>query len=202
MVGGTPSRFLGITIYLLGLVGLFRFAKKLKDKIKGKIFFGLGLVWAGSLPLFYIFIKNPSEYYFNYLLVPALMLTAYLLKSLRRFGIAVLAGLIIYFSWKAWPLLRSVNLSLKEKDHAVSVLSKITKDTQPFDVSFDVPLGEDTGFRYLLNYHKVSVSGSPADPLIEFVIPHEKKPGAFVVGTIGIYMPNGWLKNNWLKLPK
>jgi len=202
MVGGSPSKILGIAIYLLVLIGLFVLGKKLKDKVQKKIFLSLGFVWAGSLPLFYIFIKNPSEYYFNYLLVPLIIFLSYIIKSWKRLGILILIGIVVYSSFKANPLLGNVALSLREKDEAVSVLRKITKARSPFDVSFDVPFNEDSGFRYLLNFHKVEASGKSTDPLIEFVIPHQKKPTAFVLGQIGIYIPDNWLDNNWPKLSK
>jgi len=199
MVGGVASRALGLAIYLLGSIGFFILAVKLKDKVQRKIFLGLGTTWAASLFLFYLFIKNPSEYYFNYLLVPALILVAYTLKSWRRIGIIILFGLVIYFSYQARPLLRSVNLSLREKDHVVGVLAKMTKNSDPFNVSFDVPLNEDTGFRYLLNYYKVPVSGKEEDPLIEFVIPAEARKDIFMVGKIGLYIPSGWISHNWIR---
>jgi 4-amino-4-deoxy-L-arabinose transferase-like glycosyltransferase len=197
MIGSSSSTFLGPLIYLLVLIGLFVFARKLHDSVQGKILSSLGFVWLAGLPLFYIFVKNPSEYYFNYLLIPFLVLISLFLKNLKRWGILVLIVIAIYFIIQASPLLRSVSLSLKEKDQTVYALSKITKNSSPFNVSFDVPFNEDTGFRYLLKYYKVPVSGSSADPLIEFVIPYQKRPNTFVFGHIGIYIPSGWLKNNW-----
>ncbi|MCX6705360.1 MAG: glycosyltransferase family 39 protein [Candidatus Woesebacteria bacterium] len=197
MVGSSPSKLLGFTIYLVVLIGFFIMGAKLKDKARGRILSGLGFVWAASLPLFYIFIKNPSEYYFNYLLVPFIIFLSLLLKNWKRFGILVLTGIVIYFIFQASPLFGDVGLGLKEKDQTVFALSKITKNSSPFNVSFDVPFNEDTGFRYLLKYYEVPVSGNTTDPLIEFVIPREKKPNTFAFGQIGIVIPKGWLSNNW-----
>ena len=96
-------------------------------------------------------------------------------------------------------IIQSVNLSLREKDHVVGVLAKMTKNSDPFNVSFDVPLNEDTGFRYLLNYYKVPVRGKEEDPLIEFVIPAEARKDIFMVGKIGLYIPSGWISHNWIR---
>jgi hypothetical protein len=197
MTGSPASIALGLAIYLSVLVGLFVIGAKLKDKVQGKVVSSLGFVWAASLPLFYLIIKNPSEYYFNYLLVPLLVFISLFLKNWKRLGILVVAGISAYFIFQATPLLRNVPLGLKEKDQAVSLLSSVTKDSSPFNVSFDVPFNEDTGFRYLLNYYKVGYSGNPKDPLIEFIIPYNKRPNTFTVGQIGIYLPAGWLKDNW-----
>ena len=141
--------------------------------------------------------KNPSEYYFNYLLIPFLILLSIVLRSWKRFWYIVMICIVIHFIFRSVLLLKSPALTLAEKDQAVNLLSKITKNSSPFNVSFDVPFNEDTGFRYLLNYYKVSYSGSPIDPLIEFVIPYQKKPVTFFFRQIGLSVPNGWLENNW-----
>ncbi len=190
MVGGSPSRVLGATIYLAVLIGLFSWGKKL---------LGISLVWAFSLPLFYLLVKNPSEYYFNYLLVPFILFLSILFGSWKKFGVLVLVTIAIYFGSQASPLLRNVNLSLREKTYSVQVLDKITKDTEPFNVSFDVPLNEDTGFRYLLKFYKVPASGDFRDPLIEFVIPSRIKKDTFSVGPIGFSFPSPWINRNWIR---
>ncbi|KKR74120.1 MAG: hypothetical protein UU16_C0005G0007 [Candidatus Woesebacteria bacterium GW2011_GWA2_40_7] len=197
MVGGSPSVLLAITIYLFVSVGLFVTATRIKDIVQRRVLFGLGSVWVASLPLFYILIKSPSEYYFNYLLVPFLVLISILLKNLKRFGLFALILIMLYFGVCSLPLLRDVSLSLREKDRAVGLLKEITKNSSPFNISFDVPFNEDTGFRYLLKFHKVGHSGSANDPLIEFVIPRQKRVTTFSFGQLGIYVPPVWLKNNW-----
>ncbi len=197
MVGALPSKILGPAIYLFVTIGLFVTAVKLKDKVQSKILSGFGFVWLLSLPLFYLLIKNPSEYYFNYLLVPALIFLSVVLRNWKRFGIIALVALLIYFIFPAEPLLHDVALSLREKDQSVYLLSRITKDSSPFNISFDVPFNEDAGFRYYLNYYKVKYSGSPKDSLIEFVIPYKKRQVTFIIGRIGIYIPQAWLKANW-----
>lgn len=199
MVGGAPSILLGLIIYFIVSIGLFVMSKKTKDNIQGKMLFSLGLVWATSVPLFYLLIKDPSEYYFNYLLIPLILLIAVAMRNLKRFGILILIATIIYFMFPTRPLLNNVALSLREKDKAVLFLSDITKNSSLFNISFDVPFNEDTGFRYLLNYRKVVYSNSPKDPLIEFIIFQEKRQSTFKLDRIGIYIPSEWLKNNWPK---
>lgn len=199
MVGGEASNILGLLVYLfvcLGYLFSFRIPRK---KGQSMVLLGLGLVWAIGLPLFYLFIKNPSEYYFNYLLVPLVILLAYLLNLWRKTGFVLLTITIIYFSYRALPLLRNVNLNLREKDHVISILSKITKGTEPFNISFDVPLNEDTGFRYLLKYYNVAATGDTNDPLIEFVIPGGTKKDTFTIGQIGVSIPDSWISRNYLR---
>lgn len=197
MIGGSPSKFLGLIIYVLVLVGLFVLGRKLKDEAQRRILSGLGFVWGLSLPLFYFFVRNPSEYYFNYLLVPFVILISLVLKNLKRFGILILVAVSVYFIFREAPLLSDSTLNLKEKNQVVVFLSNITKSSTPFNISFDVPFNEDAGFRYLLKYNNVGYSGNPKDPLIEFVIPYQKRLITFKVRQIGIYIPSEWLKDNW-----
>lgn len=197
MVGGSPSILLGTLIYIIVSIGLFVMARRIKNTDQGKILLSLGAVWVASLPLFYAFVRSPSEYYFNYLLIPFIIFLSLLLKNLKSLGILLLAGIMIYFIFQAKPLLRDVALSLREKDQAVSLLSKVTENSSSFNISFDVPFNEDTGFRYLLNYYKVGYSGNPKDSLIEFVIPRQKRPVTFAFRQIGIFIPPEWIKMNW-----
>jgi len=197
VLGITPSGILGIALYLIVGLGLLALTYKLKNKINKKTVFGLGLVWIFSLPFFYLFIKNPSEYYFNYLLVPLILFISLFLVKFKHLGAIVLAVTVFYFAFRAAPVLRDSHLNLREKSKAVIFLSEITKNSTPFNVSFDVPANEDSGFRYMLDYYKVGYSGDFSDPLIEFVIPGQKRKDIFVVGEIGIDIPEGWLKDNW-----
>jgi hypothetical protein len=196
-VGRVPSNQVGLIVYVLVLFGLFLVGARLKDRVQRKIIIGLGYTWAFSLPLFYLLIKNPSEYYFNYLVIPFIVLLSILLNKWKRFGVILLVGILVYFVFWTSRGLSGVQLSLWEKDQAIGLLSKISKNSTPFNVSFDVPFNEDAGFRYLLNYYKVGYSGSIKDPLIEFVIPYQKRSETFVVGQIGIYVPTSWLNTNW-----
>lgn len=199
MTGINTTNLLGYAVYILVSLGLIVLAIKLKNVIQKKMFFGLGLTWILSLPLFYFLIKNPSEYYFNYLLVIFLLLIASVLNLMKRVGFVIGVILAVYLALGSITLLKSYNYYLTEKVNAVLFLKKVTQNSAPFNVSFDVPFNEDTGYKYLLDYYKVKYSGNPKDPLIEFVIPPVKKPGSFFLGKIGLYIPPSWIKDNWVK---
>jgi hypothetical protein len=167
--------------------------------IKGKVFRGMFYVWVLSLPIFYLLIKNPSEYYFNYLLVPAVLVVAYTLNINKLWGRIVLAILIVIFAYQSLPLLRDSKLNLQQKTDSVVFLKEVTKESAPFNVSFNVPANEDAGFRYLLDYYKVIHDTDPKSPLIEYLIPADRKSTPFVFGRIGILFPESWTNENWLK---
>lgn len=199
ITGVNSSDFLAWAFYFLIAFGFVLVVRKTKNEIQKKIFKGLGLTWALTVPLFDILIKNPSEYYFNYLLVILFILLAYLLNLRNKIGLIVIAVLLVYFGMNSTTLFKSYDYFLQEKDNAVLFLKKVTQNSSSFNVSFDVPLNEDTGYRYLLQYHGVKYSGDPKDPLIEFVVPPTKKPTSFFLGKIGIYFPATFIKDNWLK---
>jgi hypothetical protein len=188
---GIPAvRILSWTVYL-GIALMFL--------IKGKLFRGMFLVWTLSLPLFYIFIKNPSEYYFNYLLVSAVLVVAYTLNIKRLWGKIALAILIVTFAYQSLPLLRDSKLNLQQKINSVMFLGEVSKKEPPFNVSFNVPANEDAGFRYLLDYYKIKYSDDPKNPLVEYLIPQNRKPTPFVFGQIGVLLPVSWTNISGLK---
>lgn len=202
ITGLAPAKITGFIFYVVVSLGLYFVTLKISDEVTKKIFTGLSLVWIFSLPLFYLFLKNPSEYYFNYLLLIPVLLVGYLLNIKKIPGVILLLLVVSSFILRSRPLLNNVALSLRDKNQAVETLGKITKNSSPFNISFDVPFNEDSGFRYLLKYHKIVYSGNPKDSLIEFIIPGQKRPNTFTSGQVGIYIPSEWLKNNWPAVPK
>jgi hypothetical protein len=191
--------WIGVLVYLLVSVGLIYAVLHIKDLVQKKIFTGMSLTWILTLPVFYVGIRNPSEYYFNFLLVILLLLVAFLANKWKRVGIIMLLLLSLSFVYRALPLLNDIKLSLREKSAAVLFLGRVTQEAGSFNVSFNVPANEDSGFRYLLKFQGVKYSGDPKDPLIEFEIPPSNKSGTFSFGDIGIYFPEGWTRDNWIR---
>jgi len=189
VTGFSSTKLLGLSFYILMSVILVVLISKTKDIVNKKLFAGLSYVWIFSLPIFCLILKNPSEYYFNYLLVILFLITAYLASLKKIFGIIIIIILVICFASRSLPLLKNTQYNLQQKTDSVVFLKNITQNTNPFNISFDVPANEDSGFRYLLQYYKVNYSGNSKDSLIEFVVPVIKKPTAFNVGGIGIYVP-------------
>jgi len=202
-LGLNPNRIIGLSFYILIAILLFVLQRKLKDAFKKKIFLGLGFVWTFSLPLYFLVAKNPSEYYFNFLLVISMVLTAFLFDILfgkkRVWALILLGTLISFFVVKSKPLLDSTHFNLIEKTRSVKFLEEVTRGKGAFNVSFNVPANEDAGFRYLLDHYNVMYSGDPKDPLIEFVIPFNKIPTPFIFKDFGVYIPQSWIKDNWIK---
>ncbi len=82
--------------------------------------------------------------------------------------------------------LRRDSGSLFYKDALIKDLYERTKG-QKFNISYTVPTGRDTGFRYLLDYYHVKQTGDWSDALIQVKIP----PGdsQIVFGNYGYFIP-------------
>jgi 4-amino-4-deoxy-L-arabinose transferase-like glycosyltransferase len=199
MLGMGSAKYLGLLFYILVALALYLTGKNIKKDIHKKIFDGALFVWLFTIPIFYFFSRNPSEYYFNYLLVPVFLIAAYLINVKKLWGKIVIIFLVALFVFRGTSLFGNAPTGLREKDRAVRFLGDITRGKSAFNVSFKVPANEDAGFRYLLKYYKVGYTGNPIDPLIEFVIPSDKVPTPYVFGNIGVYIPQGWIKDNGIR---
>ena len=81
------------------------------------------------------------------------------------------------------------NLGLHYKEQAVKRIAEID---QKFNVSYAVPIGYDTGYRYLLDYYQVKQTGDFNDSLIQVVIP--PKNTEEIYGGIGLQIPDQLIK--------
>lgn len=76
--GVNSSIFVGAIVFISISMALVWLVKSVKDNIHKKLFIGLALTWIFSPLLFFIFAKNPSEYYFNFLLIIVALSVSYL----------------------------------------------------------------------------------------------------------------------------
>jgi hypothetical protein len=187
-------KFISVAFYILFIIIFFVILRKFKlTDFQSKLFKGLLFTWV-AVPVFFAFYGHrPSEYYFDYL-VPIVLLTLSFLISKLKPWMLIIVTLILMSFWvkRSYEYTTTNSLSIFYKDKAVQFLSMITKNENlPFNVSFDVPLDEDAGFRYFLDFYKVKYTGSPKDPLIEFVIPPSRKKTSYPFGGIGVYIPEG-----------
>ena len=155
------------------------------------------------MPLFFaLYGKRPSEYYFNYLL-PLIFLAILLFFSqayqrllpklvVIGFGLLVMVNLALTSLGGLKPNLHS----LFYKNKLAWFMSEISICRQPINVSFSVPLGQDTGYRYLFDYYKISLDTQDQEPLWQVVIP--PKQNMYTFGKIGLIIPDQWRNNYWL----
>lgn len=155
-------------------------------------FFAFSVLWF-LFPLgFAFFGQRPSEYYFNFLYpFLVLLLAHFLLKILKNWWLVFL--LVLLFSLPRINQLREGlkpnPLGLFYKEQVVQRVAEIGEGKK-FNVSFAVPLGWDTGYRYLLDYYQVEQSGDMTDPLFQITIPPWKDSEIF--GGIGLAIPSSF----------
>ena len=187
--------FGGFVIVAIGVLLIY-----ISFKERKRMWYGFSLVWILSPILFSFFKDRPSEYYFNYLLPIAVIGVGYAISKLKKVWLYVALTIVtVGLGLKSLEYLKwTDNFGVLAKDRAVSTLKNLTQNSQPYYISFDVPLNEDTGYRYLLKLYGFDYPGNPQNTLIEFVVPLENAPQAFKVGQIGLNFSEELKKQNWL----
>lgn len=180
--------FSGLIFYFFILTAVIYLYLKQKANIK-KFFQAILVTWLFVPVGFALFGNRPSGYYFN-VLHPfiVLILSFILLKIMRNYFLTILVLLLMsLFSINDFKILMSENkLSLYYKNEVAKKISEMAKGKK-INVSYSVPVGYDTGYRYLLDYYNVKQTGDFNDHLIQIVIPPEK--ATKVYGGIGIKIP-------------
>lgn len=166
--------------FILALILFFLSKKNILNKI-------LLITWL-FFPIIFIFYgQRPSEYYFNFCLPIIVLVFSQLIVKINSrvvFIILFLVALLsIYFK------LQKNNIdsySLANKTAVVKNISNITNHRQ-FNLSYTVPIGQNSGFSYLMDYLKINPTNNPKDPLIQIIIPAQKEYPSF--GNISIKFP-------------
>lgn len=191
---GKKLPLLSLVFYFLPLLIMFYLLQREKEKFKRRFFLATIILWL-VFPLgFAFFGQRPSEYYFNFLYpFLVLLLTQFLLKIARNWQLVFLFVLLFFFlninRLKIRIEPRPQGLFYKEK--VVQRIAEIGQGKK-FNVSFSVPLGMDTGYRYLLEFYQAEQSQNPDDPLLRIVIPPEKEPVSETFGKIGLFIPENF----------
>lgn len=193
---GFNLSWLPIAFYLSVLI-LALWTWRREKKPAFRLFFSaFSVIWL-LFPLgFAFFGQRPSEYYFNFLYpFLALLIAHFLSKTVKRWHL-ILLFLILFFFFQTVRLkegLRPDPFGLFYKEQAVHRIDEIGKGKK-FNVSFSVPLGWDTGYRYLLEFYQIEQSGDIDDPLFQIFIP--PREGNEVFGGIGLQVPHSFQSNS------
>jgi len=180
------SEVLMTIFFLIFAVVAFHLYKKSKKELK-TFYLSMLILWLIT-PLFFAFYgKRPSEYYYVFL-YPFITITMvnFLLsfknKNLERGLIILVLG---YLMIANWPLLKN---NLGNNDYGLAnknqVIQEIKKNTtaEKISIIYNVPLGRDNGFKYLIEYYGMKDEGGPK---FEIVIPADNQC-KFKAGIIGL----------------
>lgn len=180
--------------YLSFILIFFYLIKKEKENFTKIFLKSFLLIWL-IFPIFFIvYNKRPSEYYFLFLM-PYFYITIILFfNKIEIKKIFFLYLLIIFFINKnqLFSVINDDLSGLYYKDKTIKYIKKTIKDNKKFNISYKVPIGENNGYQYLIEYYDIKQSGNFNDSLIEIVSPPETNNIKF--GAIGIKIPTE-LKN-------
>jgi len=177
------SQFLSILFWLIIVFVLFIFFKK---NIFNKALF---FTWI-FFPIFFILYgQRPSEYYFNFCLPIIVLGFSQLIATLKikpKIIIMVLV-LISLLSIRCKFQKNTVDsFSLANKVKVVKYIGQRTNHKK-FNISYAVPVGQNSGFSYIMDYFKINPTNNYNDPLIQIIIPAKKEYPSF--GNISIKFP-------------
>ncbi|MCX7996245.1 MAG: hypothetical protein N2691_00595 [Patescibacteria group bacterium] len=187
---GSPSVPLGLLFYAVVLVTAIGNLRRSKG-FRVPFYTAAIIVWI-LLPVFFaIYGQRPSEYYFIFSLpIAILTLTDALLRTRAESLLYVLAA--VYLLINAQPALRKLETNpygLQAREELVHYLDTYY-DPKTYIVSFDVELGREPGFRYLMDYYGIVThdKGDNSLPLVQVKIP-PKDGDVRVSDRMGLQIP-------------
>lgn len=155
------------------------------NKINRVLFF----TWIFFPIIFIVYSKRPSEYYFNFCLPIIVLAFSQLIAKLKiNFNLILLVGIFLSFFSIFLKLQKKTiqSFSLANKIQVVKYISQKVNH-QKFNLSYDVPFGQNSGYSYLLDYFNNTPTNNPNDSLIQIIIPAKLNYPSF--GDISLKIP-------------
>ena len=133
--------------------------------------------------------QRPSEYYFIFLYPFMYIIIINFFQTLKKsyFLYLFLIIMMMINLNKLKENFKSDNLSLIYRDKLIKNLIPLIKNKK-FNISYTVPLGRDTGFKYLIEYYGIKQTNNWSDPLIQIKIPADQSC-QLKSGEMGIFIP-------------
>jgi len=167
-----------ILFYIFVLIAVF-WLYKIKTKFFKIFYLSFIFLWVVFPIIFAKYGRRPSEYYFVFLYpfiyILLIDIVAQLPKKTALFIFVILITLLFMAN------LNSLFDRLKPDHYSLFYMDKLVKDFAPFtknkkfNISFGVPVGGDSGYRYLFDYYQIKQTGDWNDPLIRLVRPSTKE---------------------------
>lgn len=177
-----------ILFYLIITIMIIFLIKNKRNYLKS-FYSAVLLLWFIFPPFFSKYGQRPSEYYFVFIMPFIYMIIVDFILTIKKpYLLYIFIILLIVFNFNNLKEnLKSENLSLIYRDKLIKNLAKITKGKK-FNISYTVPLGRDTGFKYLIEYYGIKQTGNWKDSLIQIKIPADKSC-LIKEGDIGVIIP-------------
>ncbi|MFA6533519.1 MAG: hypothetical protein WCT22_06035, partial [Patescibacteria group bacterium] len=172
--------FLEKIIIITSLIfGIFQFKNKQR---------WLVLTWILTPFLFLFFYKGsiPEYYYGLVISFYPLFLATLLVRVLNKYLLALFLAIIFIYQ-SNWLQNTKALVSLTDKQNLVRYL--VSQDRDPiFNVSYDLPLGQNVGYSYFFNYYRKFPQNTPQGHLYSIVTIPTSEIGELVYksGSVGI----------------
>lgn len=183
----------GVFFYFLILFFLIFLIKNKKNFYR--IFFEslLGL-WLIFPIIFSLYGVRPSEYYF-YFIYPFIFIIliefSFLIK--KQIFLVIYLMIIFFLNFNSLrDVLKSYDFGLYYKDQAVRKIKELVNLSTDFNITFDMPLGLNNGYNYLIDFYQIKQSQDFSDPLIEIRVPPKERD--IKINKIGLKIPEKLLK--------
>jgi hypothetical protein len=182
-----------ILFYFFIIITLLLLINKKKDFYR-KFFISFLGIWLITPLVFSFYGKRPSEYYF-FFLYPFIFITIIeFFLVLKKDWILIIYCFFLLCA-NFFPLkktLESYDFGLYYKEKAVKKLIEVVDQKKKFNISYNMPLGLNNGYNYLIDYYQFKQSGDFRHPLVELRVPAQNDD--IKVGKIGLKVPKEVLK--------
>jgi len=177
--------FSNMFILLLPLFSSFMAFKK--EKMMRMFYVSTTIILLLTIIGFSYYGKRPSEYYFVFLYPFIYMLIIDFFARYKMWLLLIIVAILYVLNYSNLQnKILDNNNGLFYKDLAIKTIIPYTKRGS-FNISLNVPLGRDYGFKYLIDYYGISQSGDYSDPLIKINMPPEEND--LIINSIGISIP-------------
>ncbi len=177
-------------IFYLIIFFLAIYLYKHKQKFSKSFYWSFIGLWLFVPLLFSLYAKRPSEYYFVFLYpFICIVLVDFFLSLRQKWLLLPFLLLILAFNWQRLALEMKTNpLRLYYKDKTIKELKTLLKSDREVKITFDTPLGLNSGFVYLIDYYQINKGDDNKLPLVE--IRNPRHPGDIKINdAIGLKIP-------------
>jgi 4-amino-4-deoxy-L-arabinose transferase-like glycosyltransferase len=181
----------GLIGYLFGLLLILYLIRNERLENNKYLFDSFLFIWLSFPIAFSLFGHRPSEYYFNFLYPIIFLVFSIILAKVKK-NLLIILFFLLVFTFRLHDFdvaMTPFGLSYYYKQQSVLKIKEISVGKK-INVSYNVPRGFDTGYRYLLDYYQVKQTGNDQDGLIQIVIP--PVPKTWTIGNISIIVPEAF----------
>jgi len=188
------NSFILTTLFYVLIFALIIWLYRIGKGFYRNFFFSLAALWLVFPLVFTKYGRRPSEYYFIFLYPFLYLVVAESIKRLPKKIHATI--LIILIPYLFFNNLDSLSYRIKPDTYSLYYMDKLVKDFAPFaknkkfNIAFGVPVGGDSGYRYLFDLYGIKQTENWSDPLVQLVRP-VRKECQFKSEAGGIIVPKG-----------